>query len=195
MKKNHEKGPQESLCWDQFLNEVCWVWPSRSQACLTSHTQWWGLGVVLFRDRVEPKTAYVQLPRAPPHSTPPLLGPGTSCIQRLPLDTPGPAHFRPLHRQQWPLPPEDTPWHAHFRPRRAAISASARPKGLRSHGCSSPPLFLTAVVLHPLPGTDWSFSKIGIPNFWDLVPDDLKWNWYYNNNRKCTINMCVYLCV
>ena len=28
------------------------------------------------------------------------------------------------------------------------------------------------------------FSKSGVPNLWDLMPDDLKWSWCNNNRNK-----------
>ena len=24
----------------------------------------------------------------------------------------------------------------------------------------------------------------GVPNLWDLMPDDLRWSWYNNNSNK-----------
>ena len=33
-------------------------------------------------------------------------------------------------------------------------------------------------------------SKTGVPNFWDLTADDLRWNWCNNNNRNKLHNQC-----
>ena len=32
-----------------------------------------------------------------------------------------------------------------------------------------------------------TYCMTGVPNLWDLVPDDLRWSWC-NNNIKCTVN-------
>ena len=34
----------------------------------------------------------------------------------------------------------------------------------------------------------WEPLRAGVPNLWDLMPDDVRWSWC-NRNRRCTINV------
>ena len=58
---------------------------------------------------------------------------------------------------------------------------------------SSEPSVIVGNQRHEIP-TWWGYCRgvsirTGVPNPWDLMPNDLRWSWCNNNRIKCTINV------
>ena len=79
-------------------------------------------------------------------------------------------------------------WWSFQRRGSSAVTAPLGEKGMLS---PPDPSAVRSTALYVFPGTIWRnlSSKSGVPNLWDLMPDDLRWSWC-NNYRNKVHNKC-----